>query len=87
MSDLNLITSRPEPAQWYGRLDVAEALKAAGWSDDDGELLEKDGAFWSVTSEADDSTLACPNDAVIDFPRSTPADVIIAACLSAAASQ
>ncbi|MFH8805265.1 hypothetical protein ACH4F6_37945 [Streptomyces sp. NPDC017936] len=82
---LHLTVQRPEPGEWHGRLDVAEALEADGWTgDDDGHLLRKNGAVWAVTSPNDDSGLTCPNGAVLDFPRDTPAVVIIAACLAAA---
>lgn len=86
MPNLHLVIDTPEPGDWHGRLDVAEALEAAGWTGgDDGQLLGKDGAFWGVTNEADDSSLTCPNDAVIDFPSDTPTVVVVAACLAAAA--
>ena len=87
MTTLRLVIDTPPPGDWYGRLDVAEALEADGWTgDDDGQLLGKNGAFWGVTNESDDSSLTCPNDTVIDFPSHTPTVVIVAACLAAAAS-
>ncbi|MFD9248473.1 hypothetical protein [Streptomyces bottropensis] len=86
MPDLHLIISPPAPGDWYGRLDVTEALEAAGWDGGDDRLLGKNGAFWGVTNESDDSSLTCPNDTVIDFPSDTPTVVIVAACLAAAAT-
>ena len=84
---LHLVIDQPEPGEWYGLLDVAEALEAADWDGgDDGQLLGRNGAFWGVTNEADDSSLTCPNDTVVDFPSGTPAVVIVAACLAAAAT-
>jgi hypothetical protein len=86
MPRLHLVIDHPDPGDWWGRLDVAEALEAAGWTgDDDGHLLGKNGAFWGVTNEHDDSSLTCPDDTVIEFPRSTPTVVVVAACLAAAA--
>ncbi|MEV0220834.1 hypothetical protein [Streptomyces sp. NPDC050704] len=84
MTDLHLIISRPAPGHWHARLDVAEALEAAGWTGDAPTLLGKDGAFWGVTSVDDDSKLTCPNDTVIEFPAGTPTVVVVAACLAAA---
>lgn len=87
MTDLHLIISPPEPGDWYGRLDVLEALEAAGWTADEDMpssiLRHPSGAVWAVTTESDDSGLDCPNGAVIEFPGSTPAVVILAACLAA----
>lgn len=84
---LHLTISRPGPGEWYGRLDVAEALEADGWTgDDSGRLLRKNGAVWAVTNESDDSGLDCPNGAVIEFPGDTPTVVVVAACLAAAAT-
>jgi hypothetical protein len=85
MSHLTLVIPQPEPGDWHGRLDVAEALEAAGWTgDDNGQLLRHpSGAVWAVTSDTDDSGLDCPNGTVIEFPGSTPTVVIVAACLAA----
>ncbi|MFF7411595.1 hypothetical protein [Streptomyces lydicus] len=89
MTDLHLIISRPEPGEWLGRLDVVEALEAAGWAGDDDMplniLRHPSGAVWAVVGDTDDSGLDCPNGAVIEFPSDTPAVVIVAACLAAAA--
>jgi len=85
MTDLHLIISPPEPGEWHGRLDVAEALEAAGWTGDEPTLLRKNGATWALVNESDDSGLDCPNGTVIEFPGSTPTVVIVAACLAAAA--
>ncbi|MFF7795637.1 hypothetical protein [Streptomyces sp. NPDC007991] len=86
MPHLHLVIDTPDPGDWHGRLDVSEALEAAGWTgDDDGQLLGMNGAFWGVTNQADDSSLTCPNDTVIDFPSDTPTIVVVAACLAAAA--
>jgi len=86
---LTLIINRPEPGEWYGRLDVVEALEAAGWTGADDMplsiLRHPSGAVWSVWNESDDSGLDCPNGAVIEFPGATPTVVIVAACLAAAA--
>ncbi|GFE20108.1 hypothetical protein [Streptomyces nigrescens] len=90
MTDLRLIISRPEPGEWLGRLDVVEALEAAGWTGDDdlplSILRHPSGAVWAVIEETGDSGLDCPNGAVIEFPSDTPTVVIIAACLAAAAT-
>jgi hypothetical protein len=90
MTTLHLVIDRPEPGEWYGRLDVVEALEAAGWIGDDDMplsiLRHPSGAVWSVTNECDDSGLDCPSGAVTDFPAATPAVVIIAACLAAASA-
>jgi hypothetical protein len=90
MTDLHLIISRPGPGEWYGRLDVVEALEAAGWTGDTDMplsiLRHPSGAVWAVTTESDASGLDCPNGAVIEFPGSTPTVVIVAACLAAAAT-
>lgn len=89
MTDLHLIISPPEPGEWHGRLDVVEALEAAGWTADEAMPLSivrhPSGAVYAVTSESDDSGLDCPNGTVIEFPGSTPTVVIVAACLAAAA--
>lgn len=87
MTTLHLIISHPEPGDWYGRLDVTEALEAAGWEGDEtGTVLKKNGATWALLNESDDSGLDCPNGSVIEFSGSTPTVVIVAACLAAAAS-
>ncbi|MGW1154521.1 hypothetical protein ACWD45_24955 [Streptomyces rubiginosohelvolus] len=87
MTDLRLIITPPEPGDWHGRLDVLEALEAAGWVGDDDMPLSivrhPSGAVWAVANESDDSGLDCPNGAVIEFPGDTPSLVIIAACLAA----
>lgn len=84
---LHLVIDHPGPGDWPGRLDVAEALEAAGWTgNDDGQLLRKNGAVWSVWNESDDSGLDCPGGAVIEFPGDTPTVVVVAACLAAAAA-
>ena len=91
MTDLHLIISRPEPGEWIGRLDVVEALEAAGWAGDDDMplniLRHPSGAVWAVVGGTGDSGLdCCPNGAVIEFPSDTPTVVIVAACLAAAAT-
>ena len=85
---LHLVIDRPEPGEWYGRLDVGEALEAAGWTTDptSGVLRHPSGAVWCVVNDSDDSGLDCPNGAVIDFPGGTPTVVVVAACLAAAAT-
>lgn len=89
MTDLHLIISQPEPGEWYGRLDVVEALEAAGWTGDADMplsiLRHPSGAAWAVTNESDDSGLDCPNGAVVEFPSDTPTVVVVAACLAATA--
>ena len=90
MTDLHLIINRPGLGDWLGRLDVAEALEAAGWTPDDAGvpsvLRHPSGAVWAVVSESDDSGLDCPNGAVVEFPGDTPSVVILAACLAAASA-
>ncbi|THA29219.1 hypothetical protein E6R18_25270 [Streptomyces sp. A1277] len=87
MTDLHLIITPPEPGDWHGRLDVLEALEAAGWVGDAEMPLDivrhPSGAVWAVTNECDDSAMDCPNGAVIEFPSDVPSVVIIAACLAA----
>lgn len=84
---LHLVIDRPAPGEWYGRLDVTEALETAGWeSDETRTVLRKNGAMWALVNESDDSGLDCPNGAVIEFPGDTPTVVIVAACLAAAAT-
>jgi len=86
---LHLVIDRPGPGDWHGRLDVVEALEAAGWTGDEGMPLSivrhPSGAVWAVTNESDDSGLDCPNGTVVEFPGTTPTVVIVAACLAAAA--
>lgn len=84
---LHLVIDQPAPGEWHGRLDVAEALEAAGWTTDpaSGALRHPAGAVWSVVNESDDSGLDCPNGAAIEFPGDVPTVVIVAACLAAAA--
>lgn len=87
---LHLVIDHPEPGDWYGRLDVLEALEAAGWTADPDMplsiLRHPSGATWAVLNETDDSGLDCPNGAVIEFPSGTPTVVIVAACLAATAT-
>ncbi len=87
---LHLIITEPGPGEWHGRLDVLEALEAAGWIGDTDMplsiLRHPSGAVWSVWNESDDSGLDCPNGTVIEFPGSTPTVVIVAACLAATAT-
>lgn len=87
---LHLVIDRPEPGEWLGRLDVLEALEAAGWTADPGMplsvLRHTSGAVWALTNESEDSGLDCPNGTVIEFPSTTPTVVVVAACLAAAAS-
>jgi hypothetical protein len=86
---LHLVIDHPEPGKWHGRLDVVEALEAAGWTGDPdlplSILRHPTGATFAVTNDSDDSGLDCPNGTVIEFPGSTPTVVIVAACLAAAA--
>ena len=85
---LHLVIDRPEPGEWWGRLDVTEALEAAGWESDETRtvLRHPSGALWALINESDDSGLDCPNGAAIEFPGDTPTVVIVAACLAAAAT-
>jgi hypothetical protein len=88
--DLHLIISHPEPGEWHGRLDVIEALEAAGWIADEDMPLSivrhQSGAVYAVVNESDDSGLDCSNGAVVEFPGGTPTVVVVAACLAAAAA-
>jgi hypothetical protein len=85
MSDLHLVISRPAPGEWLGRMDIVEALEAAGWRGDEdmplSVLRHPSGAIWGVT-DSGDSGLDCPNGAVVSFPADTPSIVVIAACLA-----
>ncbi|MEZ7005641.1 hypothetical protein [Streptomyces sp. AD55] len=89
MPYLRLVIETPEPGNWHDRLDVIEALEAAGWTGDDDMplsiLRHPSGAVFAVTTESGDSGLDCPNGAVVEFPGDTPTVVIVAACLAAAA--
>ncbi|MGW9238092.1 hypothetical protein ACWGRL_05045 [[Kitasatospora] papulosa] len=89
MSHLRLVIDVPEPGDWHGRLDIVEALEAAGWSGDEemplSILRHASGTVWAVHNECGDSSATCPNGAVIEFPSDTPAVVVIAACLAATA--
>lgn len=90
MGDLHLTIPLSEPGEWLDRLDVVEALEAAGWVGADDMplniLQHPSGAAWSVVGGTGDSGLHCPNGANVDFPADTPAAVVIAACLAAAAA-
>lgn len=87
MSELHLVISNPGPGEWYGRLDVVEALETAGWTGDPDRplsiLRHPSGAVWGVLNESDDSGLDCPNGASVGFPGDIPTVVIVAACLAA----
>lgn len=87
MSDLHLIISPPDLDNDPSRLDVIEALEAAGWQEDPEFPLQivrhPSGAVYAVTNESGDSGLQCPNGANPDFPSDTPSIVVIAACLAA----
>jgi hypothetical protein len=68
------------------RVDVIEALEAAGWTADPEyplSIVRHQGAVFADTNDCDDSGLTCPNGANVDFPSGTPSVVIIAACLAA----
>lgn len=70
------------------RLDVVEALEAAGWIGDASNplgLLRKNGATFGV--HGGDSGLDGPGGWTVQFPADMPAAVIVAACLAAADSQ
>ena len=84
---LHLTIDYPSPGEWYGRLDITEALEAAGWESDETRtvLRHPSGALWALTNDSDDSGLGCPDGTVIEFPGSTPTVVILAACLAATA--
>ncbi|MFF4388534.1 hypothetical protein ACFY0G_17405 [Streptomyces sp. NPDC001552] len=73
---------------WNSRLDVVEALEAAGWTGDEDRPLEilrhSSGAVWAVTNEYGDCGLDCPGGAVVEFPGDALDPVVIAACLAAA---
>ncbi|MFE9738862.1 hypothetical protein [Streptomyces sp. NPDC006477] len=87
-TNLHLVITRPEPGEWLGRLDVVEALEAAGWTGDDDMplsiLRHPSGAVFGVSNEDGDSSLDCANGEVIEFPSGVPTVVIVAACLAAA---
>jgi hypothetical protein len=73
---------------WNPRLDVVEALEAAGWTGDTDNplgLLRHNGAVWGTTSDAGDSSLTEPTAGqTIGFPSNTPDELIVATCLAAA---
>lgn len=74
---------------WISRLDVTEALEAAGWIGDDSDPLgllrhHSSGAVWGVMNDAGDCGVTTPNGTNATFPGGTPDVVVIAACLAAA---
>ena len=88
---LHLVIDHPESGEWHGRLDVLEALEAAGWTADADMplsiLRHPSGAVWCVVNDSDDSGLDCPNGSVVEFTGSVPTVVVVAACLAAAAAR
>ncbi|MGW7100457.1 hypothetical protein [Streptomyces sp. NPDC054838] len=79
---------RPQVDEWKTRLNVTEALEAAGWTGDDANPLELlrsgNGATWALHNDACDSSLTGPGRWTVEFPSDTPDAVIVAACLAAA---
>ncbi|WTW96581.1 hypothetical protein OG216_25870 [Streptomycetaceae bacterium NBC_01309] len=73
---------------WDPRLDIVEALEAAGWTGIEDRPLEvlqhPSGAVWGVINDCGDSGLDCPGAGGVDFPSCVPAAVVVAACLAAA---
>jgi hypothetical protein len=72
--------------EWTTRLDVTEALEAAGWTGDERNPLDvlcKGAAVWGVTNDCGDSMLGADTWSV-EFPSDVPAIVIVSACLAAA---
>jgi hypothetical protein len=72
--------------RWYERLDISEALEAAGWEADADyplEIVRKGDAVFTITNESGDSGLSVGSWGV-DFPSDVPVLVIVAACLAAA---
>ncbi|MGW7505946.1 hypothetical protein ACWGIR_31100 [Streptomyces albidoflavus] len=72
---------------WNSRLDVAEALEAAGWTGAPDRPLEilrhPNGAVWAVHNDHGDCGLDTPGGGGVTFPGDVPDTVIIAACLAA----
>ncbi|MFJ4637540.1 MazG-like family protein [Streptomyces hygroscopicus] len=71
--------------RWYERLDISEALEAAGWTADPDnplEILRKGDAVWAISNDCGDSQLDAAGGSVV-FPSDVPAAVVIAACLAA----
>ncbi|RZF02912.1 hypothetical protein [Streptomyces albidoflavus] len=72
---------------WNSRLDVAEALEAAGWTgapDRPMEILRHpNGAVWAVHNDQGDCGLDIPGGGGATFPGDVPDTVVIAACLAA----
>lgn len=71
------------------RLDVVEALEAAGWIGDDDyplSILRKNGATYGVVGSNGHSSLTGPSGWTANFPSDMPTAVIVAACLAAAAT-
>ncbi|MER5653474.1 hypothetical protein ABT076_10705 [Streptomyces sp. NPDC002131] len=71
---------------WRERLDVIDALEAAGWTSDGVyplEILRMGEAAFAIADEAGNSVLATGGWAV-DFPSDVPVLVVVAACLAAA---
>ena len=72
---------------WRFRLDVADALSAAGWTGDAldplGLLRHPSGAVWAVVNDAGGCGLDVPGSGTVRFPGSIPSPIVIAACLAA----
>jgi hypothetical protein len=72
------------------RLDIVEALEAAGWIGDDDNplgLLRKNGATYGVHGECGDSSLTGPGGWTVEFPSDMPTVVVVATCVAAANQQ
>lgn len=72
---------------WNSRLDVVEALEAAGWTGDPEYpltlLRHPLGAVFGIHNEAGDCGLDTAGGSPVEFPGNIPDAVVIAACLAA----
>lgn len=74
---------------WNSRLDVVEALEAAGWTADAVRPLEilrhRGGATWAVWNDSGDCGLDTPGGGTVEFPGDVADHIVTAACMAAAA--
>ncbi|MDQ1018818.1 hypothetical protein [Streptomyces afghaniensis] len=74
---------------WNSRLDVVEALEAAGWTADAERPLEilrhPGGATWAVWNDSGDCGLDTPGGGTVEFPGDVADHIVTAACMAAAA--
>jgi hypothetical protein len=70
-----------EDWSWDYRDDVRDALRALGWKENHEGCMVKNGALWTEINHHLESGLDAPDKSwQIEFPKSTPTAVIVAAC-------